>query len=363
MFLHPMKGRGAVSNPAGRFERLSLDVDVDVEIGVEVAPAIASDVATAVTPTTYYRDHSRSVNSRNDSPDIPFEYSLNPYRGCEHGCVYCYARPTHEYFGLSAGLDFETRIFVKEQAAALLRTELARPGWPAEPLIFSGVTDPYQPIERRLGITRTCLEVLATCRQPVGAITKSALILRDIDLLRELARHDAIHVALSITTLDESLRRALEPRAAPGEARLDAVARLNEAGIPAGVMIAPVIPGLNDHEIPAILARAARAGARFAGYTLLRLPHGVKELFSEWLDVHMPARKARVLSRIRDTRGGRLSDPRFGSRMRGEGPVADLTAALFRAARRRAGIPRQAPALSPAGFRRPVDTPSLLDLL
>jgi DNA repair photolyase len=346
----PSRGRGAALNPTGRFERL------DVELDAEHADPLPESVK-----TEYFRDTTRSVITRNDSPDVGFECSLNPYRGCEHGCVYCYARPTHEYLGLSLGLDFESRIFVKQNAPELLRHELSRPQWKPETLVLSGVTDPYQPVERTLGITRACLQLLSECRQPVSIISKSSLVTRDIDLLRELARHDAVSVALSVTTLDEPLRRALEPRAASAERRLDAIARLNQAGIPAGVMVAPVIPGLNDHEIPAVLARAAEAGARFAGYVLLRLPHGVKDLFERWLDVHYPSRKQRVLSRIRDLRGGALNDPRFNSRMRGEGPTAQFLADLFRKARMRAGIPARGVELNGQAFRRPGAQPSLFD--
>jgi DNA repair photolyase len=347
----PSRGRGAVSNPVGRFERLSVVADHDGD-----APAPRAQ------PTVYFRDRSREVISRNDSPDVPFDQSLNPYRGCEHGCIYCYARPTHEYFGLSAGLDFETSILVKEDAPTLLRQALARRSWTPTLLAMSGVTDPYQPIERTLGLTRRCLDVLAGCRQPVGIITKSGMVARDIDVLRELAVHRAVHVAISVTTLDEELRGALEPRAATAEVRLETLARLNEAGIPAGVMVAPVIPGLTDHEIPAILARAAEAGARFAGYILLRLPHGLQSLFDQWLQAHRPARRQRVLSRIRDARDGALSDPRFGSRMKGVGVSADLVGDLFRSARARARIPSSAPALSGDAFRRPTLAPLLAHL-
>lgn len=342
------RGRGAAENPANRFERLHLAVDPD-------APAPPPGQV----PTEYFRDASRSVISRNDSPDIPFETSLNPYRGCEHGCIYCYARPTHEYLGLSAGLDFETRLFVKEDAPALLRAELGQPGWMPQELVLSGVTDPYQPIERTLGITRQCLQVLAEVRNPVGIVTKSGLVARDIDVLAELATHAAVSVALSVTTLDEALRRTMEPRAASADVRLDAVARLNDAGVPAGVMVAPIIPGLNDHEIPRILARAAEAGARFASYTLLRLPHAVAPLFAGWLERHFPERKEKVLGRIRDVRDGKLNDPGFYSRMRGAGPLAELVSTVFRVARDRAGIPPSRPQLSAAAFRRPGEQMSL----
>jgi len=349
----PPRGRGAVDNPANRFERLSLEADL--------AEALGCDAEPRVEPTLFFRDTARSVISRNDSPDIPFETSLNPYRGCEHGCVYCYARPTHEYLGFSCGLDFETRILVKEDAPELLRDELCRRSWIPQALALSGVTDPYQPIERRLRLTRRCLEVLAEARNPVSLITKSALVVRDVDLLAELARHRAASVALSITTLDDGLRRRLEPRAASADLRFDAIARLREAGVPAGVSVAPVIPGLNDHEIPRILARAAEAGAAFASYIVLRLPHGVAGLFQGWLDRHVPDRKAKVLARVRDARGGRMSDSCFGARMRGEGPVADLIADVFRVARERAGIPARESELSTEAFRRPAGQRLLFD--
>lgn len=344
------RGRGTPDNPTGRFERLSIEAGPDV-------PAGPDEIATEV-----YRDTSRSVINRNDSPDIPFDASLNPYRGCEHGCAYCYARPYHEYLGLSAGLDFETKIFAKPDAAALLRFELSRRTWRPQVLALSGVTDPYQPVERRLEITRGCLEALAECRNPVAIITKGALVVRDIDVLGELARDGAVSVSISVTTLDERLRGALEPRTPTVDARLDAMARLNDRGIPAGIAVAPVIPGLNDHEIPRILARAADAGARFAGYTLLRLPHGVGDLFAAWLERHCPDRRHKVLASIRGTREGRLSDARFGSRMRGTGHRAALIADVFRVARTRAGIAGGYPDLSCQSFRRPAARPSQVTL-
>ncbi|MGE3842500.1 MAG: PA0069 family radical SAM protein [Vicinamibacterales bacterium] len=355
MFVRPTTEprRGAVSNPTGRFERLSLAVDD------EVLPA--SSEGDGGVPTEYYRDTSRSVISRNTSPDIPFAVSLNPYRGCEHGCIYCYARPTHEYLGYSAGLDFETRIFVKEDAVELLEEELSKRSWRPTWLALSGVTDPYQPVERRLQITRRCLELLTSCRQPVGVITKSGLVVRDADLLQELARFRAAHVSLSITTLDENLRRAMEPRAATADVRFDAIARLSQAGVPTGVMVAPVIPGLNDHEIPRILSRAAEAGAQFAGYIVVRLPHAVLPLFEEWLTTQRPERRSRVLARLRDVRAGALSDGQFGSRMRGTGPSADFLERFFRTARERAGIPAAALTASGKHFRSPSRTPSLFD--
>jgi len=340
---HP--GRGTSQQPPNRFERLHVDevVDADAWDG-EPVPAVR---------TEYYADASRTIIATNDSPDVGFGASVNPYRGCEHGCIYCYARPTHEYFGLSAGLDFESKIFVKTEAPALLRAELGRPSWTPQVVAMSGVTDCYQPIERTLGLTRGCLQVFAELRNPVGLVTKNALVTRDVDVLRELAAHDCTDVALSVTTLDETLRRAMEPRTSRADLRLDAIARLNEQGVPAGVMIAPVIPGLNDHEIPAILARAREAGARFAGYVMLRLPFGVKGLFEDWLQRHFPERTTRVLGRISQMRGGRLNDPRFGARMRGEGPLASLVEELFVAARDRVGIPPRGPALRTDLFRRP----------
>jgi DNA repair photolyase len=342
-------GRGVASSPAGRFEELRVELDDEAEDAHRRGARGAS--------TRYYRDASRSALSYNRSPDVGFDTSLNPYRGCEHGCSYCYARPTHEYFGLSAGLDFETRIFVKEDAPALLQRALTAPAWEPRPIALSGVTDPYQPAERKLRLTRSCLEVLARFRNPVSVITKSRLVERDRDLLGELARDEAAHVHLSITTLDGDLARDLEPRAAQPTARLAAIASLAAAGVPVGVLVAPVIPGLNDHEIPAILAAAKDAGARWAGFVLLRLPHGVKNLFEEWLQVHRPERRAHVLSQIRETRRGALSDSRFGVRMRGEGPRAEQIAQLFALTARRAGLDRSAPPLSTSAFRRPGTLP------
>ena len=346
----PLRGRGTASNPPNRFETLAVEPD----------PEPPHD-ARRGTPTIYYRDASRSVISTNTSPDVPFDISLNPYRGCEHGCVYCYARPTHEYLGFSAGLDFETRIFVKEDAPELLERELSRRSWQPRLLALSGVTDPYQPIERRLKITRRCLGVLAASRHPVGLITKSALVLRDLDLIEELARARAVSVALSITTLDEELRRAMEPRASSVDLRFDAIARLRARGIPVGVSVAPVIPGLTDHEIGPILSRAADAGAQFAGYIMLRLPLGVADLFTDWLDHHVPDRKQKILHRIAELRNGALNDPSFGTRMKGTGVWSDTVKSLFRKARQRAGIGPGSPPLSTDGFRRPGTALPLFD--
>jgi DNA repair photolyase len=325
-------------SPANRFERLEVE-------SLEQVPAKV--------PTEFLRDSSRSVIARNASPDVGFDASLNPYRGCEHGCAYCYARPTHEYLGFSAGLDFETRIMVKENAAELLERELAAPSWQPQVLGLSGVTDPYQPVERRLGITRACLEVLARCRNPVALVTKNALVARDADLLAELAHHHAAVVWISLTTLDVELARRLEPRCSAPPARLETISRLAERGVPVGALVAPVIPALNDHEIPALLAAAARAGAAYCRYVMLRLPGAVAEIFPAWLDEHTPGRKEKVISRIRDLRGGRLNDSRFGTRGRGEGVFARQIRDLFHAAARRNGLDGRGPELSAAAFRRP----------
>ncbi len=334
----PIRGRGAADNPPNRFEPITMERDGWTE-------------ADPLPRTRFLRDHSRSVVARNDSPDIGFNVSVNPYRGCEFGCVWCYARPTHEYLGFSSGLDFETKILVKEDTPALLRRELSRPGWKPQVLALSSVTDPYQPIERRLGITRRVLEVLAEFRNPVAVITKSYLVTRDIDVLSELAKDRAASVSLSITTLDHDLQRAMEPRASSPERRLRAIERLAEAGIPVGVNVAPVIPGLTEHEMPAILEAAADAGATRAMYVLLRLPYGVASLFEEWLLRNFPDRKEKVLGRIREMRGGRLNDPRFRSRMKGEGVLAEHIGELFAVSRRRSGLTGSNPPLSAEAFR------------
>ncbi len=342
-----IKGRGAAGNPPNRFLPLAVERE---------AWTAAEDPAPR---TEFLLDRSRSVISSNDSPDVGFDASLNPYRGCETGCSFCYARPTHEYLGFSAGLDFETKILVKPDAPDLLRRELASPKWKPQVLALSGVTDPYQPVERRLRLTRRCLEVLAEARNPVVIVTKHHRVTRDIDLMAELASHDAAAVQLSITTLDRSLQRRMEPRGSTPERRLDAVARLAAAGIPVGVNVAPVIPGLTDHEIPRILAAASRAGAQRAVYIALRLPLGVADLFEDWLERNYPERKDKVLNRVRDLRGGSLYDSRFGTRMKGEGPFAEGLARLFAVACRRNGLERRPARLSAAHFRRPRVGPQL----
>jgi DNA repair photolyase len=334
-------GRGAAVNPKNRFERIEVETDPGEIEEEESRPE-----------TLYLRDHSRSIIARNDSPDIGFDASINPYRGCSHGCIYCYSRPTHEYLGLSAGLDFESKILVKQDAPELLRKELSSPRWEPKVLSMSGVTDPYQPVEKKLRITRRCLEVLAEFRNPVVIVTKNYLVTRDIDLLSELASYDAAAVAVSLTTLDDDLRRVMEPRTSRPARRLAAVEKLAAAGIPVGVMTAPMIPGLNDHELPALLSAAAGAGATFAAYVPVRLPYAVAPLFEDWLERHFPDRKEKVLNRIRSMRGGELNDARFGSRMRGEGLFARHIAQLFSISCRRAGMGEgRFPRLSTAAFR------------
>ncbi len=343
-----IKGRGAADNPRNRFERIDYVPEPDDGLDPQ-RPA-----------TAFYHDLSRSILSRNDSPDVGFSLSINPYRGCEHGCAYCYARPTHEYLGFSAGLDFETQILVKTDAADLLRKTLASPRWRPEPVALSGVTDPYQPAERRLRVTRRVLEVLAEFRNPVSIVTKNHLVTRDIDLLGELARLNAASAYLSITSLDAELTRVLEPRTSHPERRLAAIRALAEAGVPTGVLVAPVIPGLNDQEIPAVLEAAADAGAGFASTIMLRLPHGVAPMFAQWLDTHRPDRKQRVLNRIRDARGGKLNETAFGRRMRGQGVYADQIRNLFEVSARRAGLRPHGPDLSTAHFRQPSDGQGML---
>ena len=335
-------GRGAAENPPNRFEQIQLEPDPDWNPDEKVLPQ-----------TQFFKDHSRTVITRNDSPDVGFTASLNPYRGCEHGCIYCYARPTHEFLSFSAGLDFESKIVVKGDAPELLRAELQSPQWRPQVIFMSGVTDCYQPIEAGLKLTRRCLEVLAEFRNPVFIITKNRLVTRDLDLLSELARHQAAAVWLSITTLDPDLRKIMEPRTSPPAARLTAIRELARAGIPAGVNVAPVIPGLTDHEMPAILQAAAEAGATAAGYTLVRLPYGVAPLFEQWLAAHFPDRQEKVLNRLRSLRGGKLNDSRWGTRMSGEGLFADQIGRMFEVARRKAGIQNDGGELSTVAFRRP----------
>jgi DNA repair photolyase len=345
----PSPGRGTALNPANRFERLTVEADPDyAELDEHGVP-----VERPHPRTQFFEDASETILNRYDSPDLGHGWGLNPYRGCEHGCAYCFARPFHDYLGWNSGLDFETKILVKTRAPELLRAELSSRKWRPEPISLSGITDCYQPAERKFQLTRRCLEVLTEFRQPVSLITKNFLVTRDLDLLAELARHDCASVYVTMTTLDTDLAGKLEPRAARPDHRLRAIRMLTDAGVPVGVLVAPVIPGLTDHEIPAILEAVAAAGARRANYIILRLPHTVKDIFLTWLDTHAPSKKDRVVSRIRELRGGKLYDATFGTRMRGEGIFAEQTKQLFEVSARRAGLNRSEINLSSSAFRRP----------
>lgn len=326
-------GRGASNNPANRFLSVSHEPDLqELEFDEEFLSQLERPA------TRYYDDTSKSIISENDSPDIPFRFSLNPYRGCLHGCSYCYARPTHEYLGLSAGLDFETSIFVKRNAPQLFRDWLARPSWKCEPVMLSGVTDCYQPVERKLLITRQCLEVALEARQPMSLITKNSLMTRDTDLLSELASMDLCKVAISLSSLDQSLTKVLEPGCTAPAGRLAAIQKLSEAGVPVHVMVAPVIPGLNDNEMSAVLKAVADAGARSASYIMVRLPLAVETIFIDWLKNHRPTHADKIQSRLRSVRSGQLSQSDFHLRMRGTGLIADQISALFKLSRKRCGL-------------------------
>jgi DNA repair photolyase len=346
-----MKGRATFANPPNRFERLSFQPDEEI-----------NTVEDRVQPRTHLlRDPARTILAFNQSPDVGFTVSVNPYRGCEHGCVYCYARPTHEWLGFSAGLDFESQILVKEQAPQLLDAALASPTWQPQVIALSGVTDPYQPVERQLRLTRRCLEVLTAWRNPVAIITKNALVIRDCDLLARLAQVQATAVFLSITTLKPQLARLMEPRASAPARRLEAIHTLAQAGIPVGVMVAPIIPGLTDDEISAILTAAARAGARFAGHTIVRLPYGVGDLFIRWLETHYPDRKQKVLNRLRGMRQGKLNEAHWHLRMKGQGAFAEVIHSLFALTCGKMKLATRGPQLSTAAFDRP-DTTAQLSL-
>jgi DNA repair photolyase len=345
----PIKGRGASANPPNRFERIAVEWDSDWP-----AHEGAEEGAPPKVETQFFVDRSRTVLAKNESPDVRFDFSLNPYRGCEHGCVYCYARPTHEFLGFSAGLDFESRIMVKREAAALLEKELRGRKWMPQPVALSGNTDCYQPIERKLEVTRACLEVFRKLGNPVEIVTKGALVLRDLSLLREMAQEGLVAVAVSLTTLEQALSLLMEPRAAVPARRLEVIEKLSAAGVPTGVSVAPVIPGLTDHELAAILREAAARGASSARYIMLRLPMGVENLFLEWLEEHFPDRAGKVVSAIRDVRGGELSDGRFRTRMRGEGARADAIARVFEIQCRKLGLARRPPALDVERFQKTV---------
>src|SRR5580698_1789909 len=348
------RGRGAQSNASGRFESLVREAFDDGWTADDEAP---TQLKTEVTP-----ERSKTIIARNTSPDVGFDRSINPYRGCEHGCIYCYARPSHAYVGLSPGLDFESRIFFKPEAGRLLAGELSRKGYEPRVIHIGGNTDPYQPQEKRLRVTRGVLETLSRFSHPFSIITKSALILRDADLIGPMGAAHLARAAVSVTTLDRKLARAMEPRAATPEKRIAAIRGLAEAGCPVTVMFAPVIPGLNDHELEAVLERAAEAGAVGAGYVALRLPLEIKDLFREWLDAAVPDRASRVMSLVRQMRGGKDYDPEWGKRMKGEGPIADLLAVRFAAAKRRYGLERVIPPLDLSRFTVPSSKGDQLEL-
>lgn len=353
-FRKNIKGRGASSNTDNRF-----DAQKFVPEPSENEEALTSDEKPLLR-TEFIRDFAKSIVTENKSPDIPFRYSVNPYRGCEHGCAYCYARPTHEYLGFSAGLEFESKIMVKMDAAELLRAKLMSPAWTGEYINFSGNTDCYQPVERRLKLTRSCLEVMLQFRNPLVIVTKNALVTRDIDLLASLAQLDAALVVISLTTLDPALCAQLEPRTSRPSARLEAIRKLSEAGIPVSVNVAPVIPGLTDHEMPNILKAAREAGAISAGMTPVRLPLAVAPIFEEWLTVHRPERKEKVLQLIKSMRGGKLNDANFGSRFRGDGAIAANLRQMFDVYARKMGFGRERKPLTSKHFSRPGDQLSLL---
>jgi len=338
------RGRGANLNPHNRFQSLKIETDDDAWIDDEVRPL----------RTTFLSDDSRSILNPIESDDLSHGYGLNSYRGCEHGCAYCFARVYHEFLGFSSGLDFESKIVVKKNAAELLEIALAKSSYRPEKILMSGATDCYQPVERKLKITRACLEVLSRFRNPVVIITKNALVTRDLDHLRELARHQCVAIYLSITTLDPKLARILEPRASSPRAKLETLRIINEAGIPAGVSAAPLIPGLNDSELPAILEAAADHGAKFAAYSFVRLPGTVAEVFSNWLERHKPDAKEKILNRIRDVHEGNLNTSKPVQRMRGTGAAAEQWRSLFHACCRKHGLQTQPPELNLTAFRRQI---------
>lgn len=350
----PLKGRGATNDPGNRFEPVRLYV-LGEHLDTQMAEAEHGEGAPAPrqTPTTVLPDRTTSLINRVDSPDLPFTWTINPYRGCEHGCIYCYARPTHEYLGMTSGVDFETKVMAKHDAPDLLRRELGAKKWRGDTLAMSGVTDCYQPIERELNITRGCMEVMAECRQPVGIVTKNRLVLRDLDLIQQLGRFNACAVAISVTTLDPKLAQKMEPRASSPKDRLQTIAALKQAGVPVAAMVAPIIPGLNDRETPSILEAVADAGATWAGYVLLRLPWQIKDLFTNWLDTHFPDRAGKVRSLIEQTHAGKLYDARYGVRQRGEGPIADQIATMFKVYAKRYRLDRHDWKLTGEHFRRP----------
>jgi DNA repair photolyase len=347
-FTAPVRGRGALDNPSGRFERLDLDMEPEtydalLESGHE---ELEQQIRTEV-----FKDTARSVISLNDSPDLHMEASLNAYRGCEHGCIYCYARPGHEYFGLSAGLDFESKIFVKPDAAKILAEQLSAKSWEPKVIMLSGVTDCYQPLEKKMKLTQSCLKVLRDFRNPGVIVTKNALVTRDIEVFQEMAAYDCISVNLSVTTLDGKLARLMEPRASQPAQRLRAIEALAKANVPVGIMMGPIVPGLTEHEIPSLLKAVSDAGARSAGYTMMRLPYGVKDLFQSWAAKHYPDRAEKILNRLREMHNGKLYDSNWGTRRRGQGVHAEHVAAMFALYRKKYKLDRGR-SLSTAHFNR-----------
>lgn len=341
------RGRGTGLNPPNRFEKLHIEETEDINSDMEYAEETGRKIE-----TVFYKDYSKSVIAKNSSPDIYFDYSFNPYRGCEHGCIYCYARPTHEFLGFSSGIDFESKIMVKENAPELLRNTFEKKSYEPKLIMFSGDTDCYQPVERKLRITRRALEVCLEYRNPVAVITKNSLVLRDIDILRQMAELDLITVTLSITTLNRELALKMEPRTSTPERRLIAIEKLADNDIPAGVNIAPIIPGLNDEEIPEILKQASAHGALHAGFTLLRLPYSIKDLFIDWLEREFPNRKEKILNKIREMRGGKLNEPEFGKRFSGEGEQAETIRNLFHLSCRKYGLNKEQLKLTTGHFKR-----------
>lgn len=339
------KGRGTAENPTNRFEELHYETGDYVQY-------VPGEEGTNPR-TKFYLDPSKTILTKNNSPDVGFDYSVNPYRGCEHGCIYCFARPTHEYLGLSAGLDFETQILIKHKAPELLRVKLMSKSWEGEPINLSGITDCYQPIERKFELTRRVIEVLKEFNNPLTIITKNALVTRDIDLLAPMAEKNLVKVFISVTTLDSKLAQVMEPRTSHPKARLEAIQKLRKAGISVGSMVAPVIPGLTDHEMPAILKAVSEHGASAAGYVPLRLPYVLDDLFINWLETHFPDRKEKVLNRIKEIRGGKLNDSDFGSRMRGEGIYAEQLRSMFEMFSAKYGLNQDKFILSREHFKKP----------
>ncbi len=347
-------GRSSQSNQVGRFEKQSYEEDLSHYEWID-----ADDVNNL--KTQVYEDTTKSIVTSNDSPDLGFSFTLNPYRGCEHGCVYCYARPTHEYLGFSAGLDFESKIFVKKKAPELLRKKFMSKSWKPAPIFMAGITDCYQPLEREFEITRKCLEVFNEFNNPVNIVTKNFLVTRDLDILKEMAKKNLVSVSLSVTSLDAKLARTLEPRTSTPQARLKALKLLTEAGVPTNVMVAPVVPGLTDHEMPAILKACANVGVQGAAYTVMRLPYSVKDIFSEWINANYPEKADRVLNYVRDLRGGKLYDASFETRMRGVGEKADNIEQVFKVFSKKYGLNKFRRPVTTALFRRPGDQLNLLD--